>query len=503
MTDKAGHVNNLLVVQNGSQPQPSLVDARPQATTSADVEAAPEEKDVIVEAVLSPVPDMMDSSALPSHQFDMDDLAEDLLADEDIYCTHNAPILAHEALIEGGTGSLEDGVLGTPRELEDNLMPDREDLVRQLPMRKTLSPIRTDAAPPRVFTPPITITTAPPEPEGPAHELPLQEEAADHLSVHLPDADAVPDDLSAPDWSSLRAADDGIIPHFVDLVLHGDDAEVARPEPSPLFTHECIGSRDAGSAVPSSCSSTSSLSTDERRQVDSDWPQLEHFPSESSQILNYIQQVEGRLHEDLTSDDDDSKLSSPVNMPATPIDNVSPHRGPPSRERSPHLEKIPEDGIPELETEMDMPARISFNMEHRSGIVLGQDLLFDASPPTDDFDDDDEELESELEALAGSWSDGGVCFLPARSDDGTNAAGVEEPNAPATISQPATRENTGENSTDRDNSLVVNKLRQRQPLESQPAAANSISSSITRNSNTSTAKADSSSDVALGLLPRG
>ncbi|KAI9886490.1 MAG: Twinfilin-1 [Watsoniomyces obsoletus] len=426
-TDEAGHVNNIFVVHGGSQQQQSLIaDASPQSTASSDMETAVGNEDIIVEAILSPVTDTMDSSATPSHPFQMDDFSDDLLADEDLYCTHNAPILAHEALIEGGTASLEDDVLGTPLELEDSsILLEHEAIAPRSPLRKALSPIRTDAIPPRVFTPPITITTAPTEPAAPADETHSHEDAVDHLSAHLPDADVVPDDLSAPDWSSLRASDDSVIPRFVDVVLHSDDAHVTPLAPSPLFTHECIGSRDAGSAILSSCSSTSSRSADEHQPVDVEWSRLERFPQGSSQILDYIQQAEGRLHEDLTSDDDESKLSSPVHMPATPTDNVSPHRGPPSRERSPHLEKIPEDGIPELETTMDMPSRIAFNMEHRSGIVLGQDLLFDGSPPTD-YADDDDEMEAELECLADWENDRGGFDRPdmmAKADGVGSATG--------------------------------------------------------------------------------
>jgi hypothetical protein len=116
-------------------------------------------------------------------------------------------------------------------------------------------------------------------------------------------------------------------------------------------------------------------------RVDIDAATLEEFPSDGQRVFEFIEELKARLSEDITSEDD-SRLSTPMHMPATPVDTYFSQQHPlrlsPKGEQAQHLAQIPEECVlPDLAMDVPSPTRVAFLVQSSDGILLDQDGLFD------------------------------------------------------------------------------------------------------------------------------
>lgn len=165
---------------------------------------------------------------------------------------------------------------------------------------------------------------------------------------------------------------------FAEALRPDPALDEVRPEHAPLFAHECLSSCDGDSLPPSSPYQDAHDGPAEADEVAEGQAPLEMFPSDGPHIFEYIAETESRLEEDVTSDDD-SRVSSPVLMPGTPVDTVFSRRLSPPNDHSPLLENIPEENVPEFDGET--PEHMTLEGHSAMAVASNEAVLVNSLQP--------------------------------------------------------------------------------------------------------------------------
>lgn len=394
-TDDAGNINNIMVIkphepavsaaphQAPSSPSPASDDVKSKQSAEAASATPPRPdpqppKDTM--QLLSSEEDCNRADAAPYPSPGLPDDFEDehtIYGDEDLNWTNSAPMLPHELITDHASPLLSDHLPDLLEEDETGLGEGHE---HDNSHHQAGSPVDDPVLPHGQ----ISFSLDPPTPTDAPMRLPSEEVTKLILGPSLEDSTTHAEDIRSDNGSPLLSpsGSDGLVTEFLDNILHADDDEDTRIEHAPLFAYECMSGCDEVNVQHSAPPlARSPLLANPANPIDVDISTLEEFPSDRERVFKFIEDAEARLSEDITSDDE-SKLSSPAHMPATPVDTYFSHqhlqRPSPKGEQTHHLAQIPEEYVlPDLALDVPSPTRIAFNVQPSEGIILDQDGLFD------------------------------------------------------------------------------------------------------------------------------
>jgi hypothetical protein len=313
------------------------------------------------------------TSLMPSDasaQLEAEDAAD---AEEDNGWSNSAPMLPHELITDPASPSPSDHLPDLLEENETELDDDHEHGTAHYPAAS----LNDERVLPHGQ---ITFSFDPPTPTDAPMEMPNEDvsklvlgPALDDIPLHTEG-----DETDAGSPQLAPTGSDGLVTEFLDNILHADEDENTRVEHAPLFAYECMSGCEEGTVRPAgSFPIHDPLPVGTPLRVDIDASALEEFPSDAQRVFEFIEEAKARLSEDITSEDD-SRLSTPVHMPATPVDTYFSHRLSPKGEQAQHLAQIPEECVlPDLAMDVPSPSGVAFHVQSSDGILLDQDGLFD------------------------------------------------------------------------------------------------------------------------------